>query len=410
MQLTNEGQMQQSRQSTAWIVCLSATLFFFYELIQGNMFASIADHIMRDYNFSPTQTGYVSSIYYLANVVFLFVAARIFDTYSIKKTLIMVMILSICGTFLLTASSSFYVALFSRFIAGIGSAFCFLGPIRLASQWFPAKKMALVTGVVITIAMTGGMVAQYPLTLIIKSYGWQNAVMLVGFLGIILVTIMAVGIQDKKGSKNNISHSISFKTIAKIYVNNQYIKAALYTSLLNMPIAVFGAFMGKLYLVQRFNITEEYASLINSMLFLGAIFGSPIIGAISDKLGKRVLPMRCGIIAALVVLFLTLYGNFSPNVMLLLFFLLGFLTSAQIISYALVAENSPKHLTATAISVISILTQGGFIVYQNLFMVLLAKHNRATLLYNFADFQHAVIIMPIGFIIALLATLTLRDK
>ena len=34
----------------AWVVCFTASLFFFYEFIQGNMFASIADDLMRDFH------------------------------------------------------------------------------------------------------------------------------------------------------------------------------------------------------------------------------------------------------------------------------------------------------------------------------------------------------------------------
>ena len=35
-----------------WVVCFAASLFFFYEFIQGNMFASIADNICLLYTIS----------------------------------------------------------------------------------------------------------------------------------------------------------------------------------------------------------------------------------------------------------------------------------------------------------------------------------------------------------------------
>jgi hypothetical protein len=43
--------------------------------------------------------------------------------------------------------------------------------------------------------------------------------------------------------------------------------------------------------------------------------------------------------------------------MKILFFLLGFFIASQVISYALVAESSSIAMTATAVSVVSILTQ-----------------------------------------------------
>ncbi|MFT4059367.1 MAG: MFS transporter, partial [Legionella sp.] len=159
-----------------WVVCLTATLFFFYEFIQGNMFASIAASIMQDYHIQADKMAWLSSIYYLSNVLFLFVAGIVLDRFSIKNTLLIAMFLCVASTFLLAHSHSFYIALFSRFITGIGSAFCFLGPVRLASHWFLPKRMAFVTGVIVTMAMAGGMLAQYPLTLLVNLVGWRNAV------------------------------------------------------------------------------------------------------------------------------------------------------------------------------------------------------------------------------------------
>lgn len=54
-----------------WLVCFAATMFFFYEFIQGNMFASIAANIMQDFHIQADKMAYLSSIYYLANVIFL---------------------------------------------------------------------------------------------------------------------------------------------------------------------------------------------------------------------------------------------------------------------------------------------------------------------------------------------------
>ena len=46
-----------------WCICFAASLFFFYEFIQGNMFASIADDVMRDFNVQADNLTYLSSIY-----------------------------------------------------------------------------------------------------------------------------------------------------------------------------------------------------------------------------------------------------------------------------------------------------------------------------------------------------------
>jgi MFS family permease len=399
-----------------WLICFIASLFFFYEFIQGNMFASIADNIMQDFNIQADKMTYLSSVYYLSNVVFLFFAGITLDRFSAKKTIIIAMLLCVISTFVLANTHSFTVALVCRFITGIGSAFCFLGPIRITSRWFPAKRMAMVTGVIVTIAMTGGMLAQYPLTKLVLYIGWRNSLTAIGWLGIVILVVMSSILKDtpkntkhKKPAKLNI-----LATIKLVYLNLQTVRAALFGSLMNMGIAVFGAVMGSLYLMQRLNIDKEDASLINSMLFLGTIIGGPFMGWLSDRIGLRIAPMKFGVIASFLTVLCILYANVSFASMGFLFFILGFLTSTQVISYALVAESSSSAITATAVSIVSILTQSGYIIYQNIFSALLIQHGGMRVInniptYSLGDFQFAAIILPCGLILAAISLYGLKE-
>lgn len=183
---------------------------------------------------------------------------------------------------------------------------------------------------------------------------------------------------------------------------------------MNMAIAVFGAMMGTLYLEQRLGVSSEQAAMVNGMLFLGAIVGSPLLGWLSDKAGVRILPMKAGVLASMLVLLAVLYLPVSVTQMAVLFFLLGLFTSAQVISYALVAESSSPVMTATAVSVISILTQGGCLVYQNLFSSLLTNYGGMKLIngvpvYSLEAYQYAAIILPVGLLIAFFMLFGLKE-
>lgn len=399
-----------------WMVCFAATMFFFYEFIQGNMFASIASNIMQDYQIQADKMAYLSSIYYLSNVIFLFVAGMVLDRFSIKNTILIAMFFCVMSTFILAYSHSFYMAMLCRFVTGIGSAFCFLGPVRLASHWFPPKRMALITGAIVTVAMTGGMLAQYPLTKLVAYVGWRQAVLDVGVLGFAMLVLMVFWIKERpavavKKEGTPIKILLAAK---KAYLNTQYLRAAFFTSLMNMAIAVFGAMMGTLYLEQRLSISAEQASMVNGMLFFGAIIGAPLVGWISDKAGLRIVPMKIGVLASLLTLLAVLYLPVSLNMMAVLFFLLGLFTSAQVISYALVAESSSPMMTATAVSVISILTQGGYLIYQNLFSSILTNYGGMHLIngvpvYPLDAYQHAAVILPLGLLIAFFMLLGLKE-
>ena len=274
--------------------------------------------------------------------------------------------------------------------------------------------MALVTGLIVTIAMTGGMLAQYPLTKLVLYIGWREAMIWLGWLGLCILGLMMVFIQDNPRTDTT-SSKISILDSAKIaYLNLQTLRAACYASLMNMAVAVFGAVMGSLYLMQRLGIPKEKASLINSMLFLGAIVGGPLMGWMSDKLGVRILPMRVGAWTSLATVLAILYLPMSYSIMLVLFFMLGLLTASQVISYALVAESNSSAITATAVSIVSILTQSGYILYQNIFSALMLHHGEMQMhhgvpIYSLQDYQYAAIILPVGLMGAISMLWGLRE-
>jgi len=400
-----------------YIVCFSASLFFFYEFIQGNMFSSIADNLMRDFAIDAEDIAYLSSIYYLSNVIFLFFAGYILDHYSPKKTLLIAMLLCVLSTFVFAYTSNFWMAMGCRFIMGIGSSFCFLGPIRIASRWVSPNRMAMLTGIVVTFAMTGGILSQYPLTHLVQYIGWRPAVNAIAWLGLLLWVLMWLGIQENPtglSTKSQKEKHPWFHTLKNIYMDRQVLRAAMYTSLMNMGIAVFGAMMGTLYLVDRLQISKAQASFINSMLFLGTIVGGPLLGWVSDRMAKRVVPMKIAAVVSLWLMLVIMYLPVGPQLMAVLFFLLGLVTAAQVISYALVAENSSPQITAMALSSISVLTQGGYVIYQNIFSLLLTHVGHVVIkegvpVYSLQSYQFAALILPLGFALSYFLVLRLKE-
>ncbi len=405
-----------------WLVCLSAALFFFYEFIQMGMFNSISQELMHDFSINAGQLGFLSATYFYADVIFLLFAGILVDRFSIRAIILSSMVMVVLSTFLFSFSGSFEVAAFSHFIAGIGNAFCFLSCIKLATRWFPSQRLALVIGIIITIAMAGGIMAQTPFALVVHLLGWRKAVMINAGLGLFIILLIYLFVYDYP--KHQLSQKITDITINPISViksiylslhNKQNTLAGIYTCLLNLPIILLGALWGTLYLTQVHQLGKTQASLVAMMIFLGTIIGSPLVGWFSDFIGRRRLPMIIGAVLSLLVLLIIMFTpilNFYS--LLILFLLLGFFTSTQIISYPLIAESNPRHLTGTSTSLASILIMGGGAVFQPLFGWLIDLHWDHTFLqgvphYSISNFHYGMAILPLAFMVSLLAACCLRE-
>ena len=407
----------------AWLVTLTAASFFFYGFIQLNLFNAINTQLMQAFHLNAPQLGQLASMYFYANAIFLFPAGILLDRFSTKKLLVIAVLLCTVGTFIFGLASSYSVAAIGRFIVGTGAAFSFLSCIRLASRWFPPSKMALVTGIVVTMAMLGGLVAQTPLVLLTNWLGWRNAVLLDAFLGILILAAILAIVEDRppnslehaKADQTHLQQMGFWRSIRLVLLNPYNWLGGIYTSLMNLPVFLLGALWGIPYLVQVHHLTWMQASYATTLFFVGVIFGAPAFGWFSDYIGRRVLPMLIGAVVSLVVILVLMYKpDLSLSTLIALFFLIGFVTSSQVLSYPAIAELNPTALTGTAVSVDSMTIMISGVIFQPLFGWLLESHwNHASVegvsIYSAQDFLNAMLIMPIAFVIAFVVAWMIKE-
>ena len=406
----------------AWVVCLCAALFFFYVFIQMNFLTAVGPKLFEKFHIGAGGMATLSSMYFYGNVLFLFPAGLILDRVSTKGILLTVTAISVIATLIFGFANHFYQAELARFVMGVVGAFCLLAPVRLASRWFPADKMALVVGVIVTMAMVGGMVAQNPFQLLVDHEGLRATIFVDVAVGIVIWLLMLVWVSDApdlKAKESQIQHNHGgntslFKSIVAVVKVKQNWFAGIYASLVNLPVFLLGGFWGALYLTQMYGLSRTDAAFVNSMLFFGMIIGSPVYGWISDTLLKRRLPMMMGALFSLLVFSLIMFSVTSNFYLLtVLFFLFGFAISSQVIAYPLVVESNGLELTGTAEGLASVLIMsGGFLV--NLFAWMLNYHSRVTVkgsvpVYSAASYHFAFSLMLLAFVLSFVFSLLIKE-
>lgn len=406
----------------AWLVVLTAALFFFYEFVQMSMFNAISPELMAAFGINGAQFGNLSATYFYADVLFLLPAGIILDRVSTRKLIVAAMLLCIICTYIFAFAESLTIAMIAHGLTGVGSAFCLLSCLKLASRWFPPRRMALITGLVVTMAMLGGIVAQTPFAMLAKAIGWRHAVMANATLGIVLLMLIYNIVRDyPEGYKERFKfqdtalRAIGFWcSVGRAVRNLQVWLAGLYTSLINLPIFLLGQTWGTLYLLQVHHMTRAQAGNIPAMLFLGTIIGSPVFGWVSDRIGLRRVPMFVGGVLSLLTILLIVYVPIlTYGMLLLLFLLLGFFTASQVIGYPVVVESSSRILTASSMGMASVLIMLGGTT-EPIFGWLLDLHWNGHIvdgvrIFSRSDFHLAMLMMPIAFIAALGCTLLLRE-
>ena len=137
-------------------------------------------------------------MYFYANALCLLPVGNLIDRYSTKKMLLMAVSVCTVGTFMFALGTEYKVVAAGRFLVGCGASFCFLSCIRIASRWFSPNKMAFVTGMVVTMAMLGGLLAQTPFAMLVHYLGsWRQALLVNAFLGVVIWFAVLLIVQDR---------------------------------------------------------------------------------------------------------------------------------------------------------------------------------------------------------------------
>jgi MFS family permease len=405
-----------------WIVVFSAASFFFFQFINMNSFDALGSDLAQTFHMNALTMSNLSSMYFYGNI-FLIPAGLLLDRFSTKKLLLTAALLAAVCTFLFAHAQTLTQAFILRFLIGALSTFCLLSCVKLTSRWFSGHLTGMVMGLVITFAMLGGIVSQQ-LSWINIDLGnnWRDTVTYLSGVGLMVAALIALFVKDhpktyqKQEDENQKALGKNFwKNFLLPFCNFQNWLAGFYANFLSIPIVVIGALFAESYLTQMYKISSAEAALVSSMIFFGVLIGCPIFGGLSDRIKQRKLPMIMGAFLTLIIsIFILELKSSNLELLMSLFFLLGFFSGSQVLSYAIVVEVNPAYLTATAESQAATVIMSAGAIFQPIFALVLEKHWEGGMLtgnkiYPNIAYHDAMFLLPITLGMALILACFVRE-
>lgn len=329
-----------------YLACLAAGLFSFYNLFQFSLFNVLAEHLAHEFHLNGPQFGLFSSVYLLANTLSLIPMGILLDRYSLRRVVLIFVSLDVMACFVIAYSHSLTLDVLMRILQGVASTLSLLTSTRLAIRWFP-EKAATAVGVLIALALSGGIFANTLFAKWVTSYQWREALVIGGIIGVLFLSVMALFLFDNKPLKQKLVFNIY-----SVGISCTNVAYGFYIGVMSLPIFVLGSLWGAIYLTQTYAITSLQASSLCGFIFLGLIVGSPLSGFIADFFQNKKHVMQIGAVLLLITaIVFSLAIPITMKLLGLLLFLLGFFSGTHVVAFSVIAEkNSALHISA-AISV-----------------------------------------------------------
>ena len=288
------------KSSHAWLIVSCGMFFYCY-----NYFLRVSPSVMQSelthaFHMTATQFGTLAGFYYWAYTPMQIPAGMIYDKFGVRFVLCAACLIAVLGLSIFVSADNYMMAGTGRFMIGLGSAFAYIGTLKLASIWLPPNRFATVAGLATAIGMTSGALAQTYLTKVVEVIGYKESLRSALMVGIVLSVVLLLIVRNTPknttdNAANEMQTPINMKQLLNalyvIFTNKQMWLIGIVGCLVYLPSSVFLDLWGIPYLKAVYQLSSEQEVTISSYTFYGWIISGPIVGALSDKIKRRRMPL-----------------------------------------------------------------------------------------------------------------------
>lgn len=361
----------------AWLVWGLGALLYLMGFFQRVAPAVMTDELMRTFSINAAGLGSLSALYFYSYVAMQIPTGILADRWGPRRLLAAGALVAALGTGLFALAGSLFWAGTGRLLIGGSVAVAFVGLLKVATNWFPTRLFALVSGLALFSGIVGAVFAGPPLRLMMAWYSWRAIIAGSAVVTLAICIGIWVFVRDKpseKGYADFVQPGATHQEVNQPGIMGGVVEIFRYTNtwlICFIPGAVVGAVLtfsglwGVPYLATHHNLSTAGASTLTTILMVAWAVGGPAFGWFSDRVERRKTPYLWGCAVALVAWTGILRLPDLPTPLLIgLLVIAGFCSGCMIIGFAYAKESVPVHLAGTVSGVVNMGTMAGPMILQ----------------------------------------------
>ncbi|MCX6648443.1 MAG: MFS transporter [Candidatus Bathyarchaeota archaeon] len=334
----------EKKQGFALILLASICVTYFGENFLKAAASALSPVLISELGINKGTMGLLITAFFIIYGIMQIPAGMFSDMWGPRKTILGFTALTIVGIFLFWISFRFEMLVVAQLIMGVGCSVFYINAVSLITHWFPIERKATAIGILSAASGLGNFTSYMGFPLANTMFGgWRNLYLVVALILLInfgmnifiLKDSPTAGKTEAKSSKNTLA---SFTEVLK--------DRRIYPFVVGYLLLSFGWVLNSwmtLFLMETKGLTYVEAGLITSVGTIAGIPGCITMGAISDRLRKRKLPLM--IFSCLYTIIISSF-IFSPAglpvaLYLALSFGINFCASMWVLFFSMVPEVLP---------------------------------------------------------------------
>jgi MFS family permease len=339
---------------TATVAWLITAVYYFYQYTLRSAPAVMMPELSTAFGVSAGAVASLAGLFYYGYSPFSLVAGVAMDRVGPRRVIPLGAAAVGVGA-LLFASGHTGLAGVGRLLQGAGGVFALVGAAYIATTNFPASRAATLIGATQMFGMAGGSAGQFVVgPMIAGGVPWSAFWAGMGVLGLAVSAMLYYLLPaSAPAARRDDWLKSALRAMGVVFRNPQSILCGMIAGLMFIPTTIFDMVWGVRYLQEGYGYDYGAAVLSSSMVPFGWIIGCPLLGLVSDRIGRRKPVIAAGGIVLLICLGWILYGrpDFLPPYALGL--ITGVASGAAMLPYTVIKEANPPELSGTSTGVIN---------------------------------------------------------
>ena len=348
-----------------WLGWGSLAVVFLLVNVHRLSTAVLSERLTTDFAISAAQLGTLHASFFVVYALVQIPTGVLADRYGPRVVGATGAVVLSGGAIAFTLSDGYLVAFLSRALVGLGSGVIFITMLRFCANWYRVDEFGTMAGLTAGIAGLGAIVATTPLAVAVSRFGWRPTVFalaVLGFLAGVAVFALARSSPADAGldpienvpEQPSVSLAETAGYLRELLTDReQWLLAVIFFSGMGTILTIIGLW-GVPYLVVVHGLSVTAASYYTLLGSVGILVGAPAVGWISDRIGRRLLPMVVGLGAfALTLAVIPIVGTPPLPVVAVTYFLVGFSLGSVMLSLPIIKEEYPPEASGVATATVN---------------------------------------------------------
>jgi MFS family permease len=344
------------RSRTATVAWLLTATYYFYQYTLRSAPAVMMPELSTAFAVSTTAVASMVGIFYYGYSPFSLIAGAAMDRIGPRRV-VPIGAATVGVGALLFGTGNAELASVGRFLQGAGGVFALVGAAFIATTNFPASRAATLIGATQMFGMAGGSAGQFLVgPLIASGVAWSTFWIGMGLAGLALSALLFVLLPESEPAQHNDDWlKGAGRSLLLVFRNPQSILCGIIAGLLFIPTTIFDMIWGVRYLQEARGLDYASAVMRSATVPFGWIIGCPLLGLLSDRIGRRKPVIASSALVLLACMAWILYGRANVVPPYVVGLVAGLASGAAMLPYTVIKEANPPEASGTATGVVNFL-------------------------------------------------------